>query len=187
VVEFKEEEPYAVEGLLIYLYTLELPKHSSSFFRQPRPQQELWPGVQGVTMLNMSQATTRLEPWTAEKCGKPRRRSEPAMHLWQESMALCELSDKLGFAMLRDEALAEMRAEAGTAMESSSAMQFFWEFFRLPQEWAQHMRPQIMALATKDVHKLTRSPLFQPFVTAYPLIACDLVKQLGNKISNTKG
>ena len=187
VVEFKDEEPYAVEGLLIYLYTLELPKHSSSFFRQPSRQQELWPGVQTASMLNKTKATKGLEAWTAESYGKARRRTEPAMHLWQESMALCELGDKIGFDRLRDEALVEVQAEAGAALKSSSAMQFFWEFFRLPQEWAQQMRPHIMALATKDVHKLTKSPLFQQFVTAYPVIACDLVKQLGNKISDTKG
>ncbi len=37
VVEFKDQKPYAVEGLLIYLYTLDYPKNSSSeYFLQPQ-------------------------------------------------------------------------------------------------------------------------------------------------------
>jgi hypothetical protein len=143
--------------------------------------------VQATTETNNTPSTTNLEPKAAEPCGKIQLKSQAPMYPWQESMALCEIGDKLGLERLRDEAITEIRAAANMALKSSSAMQFFWEFLRLPQDGVHQMRPHVMTLAAQDVHKLTLSPLFQDFVTANPVLACDLIKELGNKIGNTEG
>lgn len=184
-VEFKEEEPYAVEGLLIFLYTMEYPKRSSSFFLQPRPLQQPASGVQATAEQN-NQATTTTEAKAVESYSKIQPRSQAATYPWQESMALCRIGDKFGVKRLGDEAIAEIRAAASMALKSSSAMQFFWDFFRLPQDGAHRLRPYMMALAADDVHKLTVSPLFQDFVAANTVFACALVKELGKKVGNAR-
>lgn len=102
-------------------------------------------------------------------------------------MALCRIGDKFGVNGLRDEATAEILVAAKTALKSSSAMQFFWEFFQMSQEGVQRMRPSIIALAAEDVSKLTVSPRFHEFVANNPAATCLLVEALGKNIPKGMG
>jgi hypothetical protein len=139
--------------------------------------------VQATVEWGITPSKAKPVPLPTEPCRKVQLKSQAAMYPLQESMALLAIGDKIGMERLRDEAIADIRAGASMTLKSSNAMHFFWEFFKLPQEGAQQMRPHVMALAAEDVHKLTISPLFQDFVTANPVVVRDLVNELGNKIS----
>ncbi len=178
---------FAVEGLLIFLYTLEYPTWSSSSFSQSTAEQKSHPARQPRLEQCIQVATSAASANDGRSTGGIQLRSQPPKHNWQESMALCRIGDKFGVNRLRDEAGAEILLAAKEALKSSSAMRFFWEFLQMPQEGVQRMRPTVIALAAEDVNKLTVSPRFPEFVANNPTVAGLLVQALGEKIPNGVG
>jgi hypothetical protein len=184
IVEFKEEQPYAVEGLLIYLYTLEYPKRDPPYFTQPSTIQT-WNAITKTGDSPLQGARQKAKTADAISCAaetKVRFKSRWAQHPWEEGMALCRMGDQFGAGKLRDMAIEEFKVVTAMALVSGSAMQFLEELWELPQDGAEKSRANAIEQATQNVSKLT-SPLFNGFVGKYPLFATYLIKALGKKIA----
>ena len=179
VIEFKDQKPYAVEGLLIYLYTVDYPKNSSSeYFLQPQTGMTFRSEVNATTTGD-NQVTKKTEAMSRETRLKIRRKSQRPEYPWQECIALCRIGEYCGARRLRDMAAVKITWVAATVLKSSDAMQFFADLWKLPHPQCQEMVSDVIRTAAQNVKKLTESPLFEDSIATHPSVACDLIKVLG--------
>ncbi|KAF7505001.1 hypothetical protein GJ744_001522 [Endocarpon pusillum] len=164
-VDFDGDEQYAVEALLIYLYTLEYPNQNLPIFKVPAVQEkEPKPAVPEAT----DTKTFKLK-------------SEAPLDLWKERLALYRITHRLGLDSCARASLGIMATEIKGAVQSSNVSEFIGTVYGLNQEEARALQEKVATEIAEQKLCVVPQPLLDPVLISHPLFGCDLVKALRKK------
>jgi hypothetical protein len=95
----------------MYLYTLEYPNRNSPYFTQSpaeqKPTAEM--EIEDLFAEDDSQTVKTEASKPSAPIKKIELKSQPALHSWEEDMALCRIGDQFGADKLKDLALQKIR------------------------------------------------------------------------------
>ncbi len=182
IVDFPDDEPYAVEALLIYLYTLEYPIHAvpetGEFVKRGCKVDKSRISGSDISTITDNEARTEVTPLMLK--------SELPKEEWQGRLALFRIAHRLGIAYLARASLVFMVPDIVSALESTNVWEFINEVYGLEQEEARSLQEQVVTQIAEQGSDVVSQQQLDSVLLSHPLFGCDLVKALRKKDENRK-
>jgi hypothetical protein len=182
IVDFADDEPHVVEGLLIYLYTLEYPirkldkfERSATNGNTPAP---VLPASRSTNIEVYKKPANLLAQEGAVEDARFTRKSVAPEELWQEHMGLYRIADRLGLTSLAATSLGMMTRLISDALCSSNVKEFIKALYDLEQDAVQEVKGDVVeGIAYQEPCVVSQDKLDNAII-CYPLFGCDLVKAM---------
>ncbi len=199
-MDFCDDEPYAVEALLIYLYTLEYPDRKSHKFEQPEARAEESKSAVEKThhlicrrgcvskALSLHDHVPMIPSRSDEVATDSARfklKSVAPQQLWQERLALYRMAHRLDLKELCCTTLGIMTREIDKALfRSSNVAHFIRELYDLGHDQARSLKREVAERFTEREPFVITQAQLDLVLLSHPLFGCDLIKAMKKKDKN---
>lgn len=174
-VDFKDDEPYVIEALLIYLYTFEYPNRKSYKFKEPgRRAAQKMKSKEGVSTRPPSKQETLNSTGFKLKSFAPKE-------TWQEHLAIYHIAHRMNLQSLCKTSLAVLTAHVESALGSASVAHFLKEIYSLPSDKTEGIRKAVANKIANEVPRPIPPTTFDRAMLDHHLFKYDLIKALRQK------
>lgn len=202
-VDFGEDEPYAVEGLLIYLYTLEYPNRWSLKFGDPPPkakpttakltkEKSTRPSSAGGRIrLSTSITTSPSDTFKAQNeiaTGSAvfELKTQAPLEFWRERLALYRIARRMDLKQLCRTCLGIMSKEVDGALRSANAAEYIREVYHFEQDEARGLKKEIATKVAQGEPCIVPQPELDALLLSLPMFGCDLIMAMQQKEKKMK-
>jgi hypothetical protein len=175
VVDFPDDEPYGVEALLIYLYTLKFP-YPTLVLEEPEIEEPA--STSGET--GSTTATANTYRWTRDSnCFKIKSRG--AEELWQEQLGLYCIAHRLGLTFLATLSMVIMTNNIDESLRSSTVKMFIRRLYCLEHPEIQQLKDRVAEKVADQGSCDFFGNELSAIITSHPDFGYDLVKAMAEK------
>jgi uncharacterized protein YneF (UPF0154 family) len=153
VVYFTEEDPHAVEGLLMYLYTMDYPD---------------W-----ATGINESRASAS----NNKSLTAPNKSTVPDA-AWETHLAIFKLTDKVFLRALKVMAKKRLQSTMQEEWSLANFPRLLQQLWSMEQEGVQELKATVLFVVSANAGVLAQRVAFQDIVTEEPRFAIDLIQRM---------